>query len=369
MAEVRYIFGDVLTGDIIAEIDCQGVSINEALAGGDWRGTFHLDRTGQSNDTLISATEPGRCFVVTERDGSIVGDHIIWTRTYQAQAKSAQLYARSWKSYASHRVITTNRGYVDVDQLEIFRDLYQLMQSDASSVKVTIPPSFGASGITRTLEILGSELKSYEQVFDSISDGDDGFDWVVDTVRSGGVYERRLRTGYPTIGATDPKATVFEYQAPSTGVDDGGGNILNYWSNESMGSTGTHLWAVGGGEGDAMLIASVTHNSLIQGGFPRYDVTTSHKDITNATMLAAIARADAAVLKAGAPTLTVQLKADKEPVFGGYGLGDMARVEIRDPRFPGGGFIKSTRILGWTYQPSDSEGVEQVQLVFEGDDL
>lgn len=368
MADVRYIFGDALSGKIIAEVDCQGVSINESLSGGDWRGTFHLDRAGQSNDVLMSATVPGRCFVVTEREGTIIGDHLLWTRTYQSQAKSAQLYGRSWKNYPGHRLITVNRGYTDVDQLTIFRDLYLLMQSDPNSPPLTIPATFGTSGVLRTVEILGSELKSYEQVFESIADGDDGFDWVVDTVRVGGIYERRLRVGYPTIGATNPYSTIFEYQAPTEGVDDGGGNILNYWSNESMGNTGTHLYAIGSGEGDSMLIESWEHTYLIQGGFPRFDVTTSHKDITDSALLAAIARADAAVLKAGGSTLTLQLKADKQPVFGGYGLGDMARVEIRDPRFPTG-FLKNTRILGWKYTPSNSDGVEEVQLVTEGDDL
>jgi hypothetical protein len=368
MAEVRYIFGDVLTGNIIAEIDCQGVTINESLAGGDWRGTIHLDRTGRSNDVLTSATVPGRCYVVTERDGTIVGDHIMWTRTYQSQAKSVQLYGRSWKNYVGHRLITVNRAFTEQDQLDIFLDLFELLQSEGSSIPITLPSSLGTSGVLRTLEILGSELKSYEQVFDSLADGDDGFDWVVDTSRLGGVYARTLRVGYPSIGAKDPLATVFEYQAPTEGVDDGGGNIFNYWSNESMGSTGSHIFAVGGGEGDATIIESVVHGDLIAGGFPRYDVTTSHKDIADRPTLAAIARADAAVLKAGAPTLTVQLKADKEPVFGGFGLGDMARVEIRDPRFPNG-FTKSTRILGWTYTPPSSDGVEQVQLVFEGDEL
>lgn len=367
MAEVRYIFGDILTGNIIAEISCQGVSINESLAGGDWRGTFHLDQTGKLNDDLISATIPGRCYVVTERDGTIIGDHIIWTRTYQSQAKSAQLYARSWKVYPGHRVIDVNRAYTEIDQLTIFQNLYALMQTDPNTPQVIIP-SLGTSGVTRTVEVLGSELKSYEQVFESIADGDDGFDWLIDTFKSGAVYQRQLRVGFPTIGSTDPNATVFEYQSPVDGVDDGGGNIINYWVNESMGSTGTHLYAVGGGEGDAMLIASAIHQDLVDVGFPRFDVTTSHKDIADAGLLASIARADAEVLKAGAPTLTLELKADREPVFGGYGLGDMCRIEIRDPRFPGG-FRKDARILGWEYYPPEGDGVEQVRLTFEGEDL
>jgi hypothetical protein len=363
VAEVRYIFGDVLTGQIIQEIDCQSVSINAALSGGDWRGTLHLDQTGKVNDDLISATIPGKCYVVTERDGIVVDDHILWTRTYQSQAKSMQLYAKSWKLYPYFRHITEDLSFNSSDQITVFRSLYDLMQSYAGSISVTVPV-FSSSGIERSIEVAASELKTYGQVIDSFADTDDGFDWVVDTSRQGGSYERTLRVGYPRIGAVVAN-TVFEYQSPTVDLPDGGGNVINYWENESMGSTGTHLFAVGGGEGDVMPIAEAEHSDLLTAGFPRYDVTTSHKDITDAAILAGIARAEAVIYRPMVPTLTLEVKADVEPVFGGYALGDLTKVEITDAKHPQG-FTKETRILGWEYYPPGGDNIEYARLVTEG---
>jgi hypothetical protein len=69
MTACTYIFGDLLTGQIIGEIPLYGVSMSKGMATGDLRGSFQLDQTGQSNSTLLSATIPGRCYVVCERAG------------------------------------------------------------------------------------------------------------------------------------------------------------------------------------------------------------------------------------------------------------------------------------------------------------
>lgn len=365
MAEVAYIFGDILTGQVIAEIRCQGVSMKMDLAGGEWRGTINLDRTGTSNEVLTSATIPGRCFVVVERDGSIIGDYILWTRTYQSQAKVLQLYGRTWRDYTNSRVIREDLAFEEVDQVTIFTQLYDLMQSDPNSLQVVVP-SFTPSGITRSLEVSAAEFKTFGQVLDAIADGENGFDWVVDTSKQSGAYVRTLRLGYPAIGATEANI-VFEYQSPEDG-QPGGGNVINYWSNESMGSAGTHLYALGSGEGESMLTAEVIHNDLIAGGFPRYDVDTSHKDIDNAQTLVDVALAEAAVRKPAMPVLTVEVKADAEPVFGSYAVGDMVRIEFLDPMHPLG-FRRETRLLGWEYYPPEDSNVEYARLTFEGEEL
>lgn len=360
MAEIRHIFGDVRTGKVIEEIRCQGVSMKDDLdTGGEWRGTFTLDQTGKDNEVLLSATQPGRCFVVTERNGVVIWGGLVWTRTYQSQAKSTQIYAKGFKAYTASRVCTVDLNYVNIEQRNIMRNLYLSMQSDANSVQVTVPSTFN-DVVLASLSVKGSDLKTYRSIIDSIADSDNGFDWVITTRRTGASYTHELQIGYPHIGsAAESSAVVFEYP----------GNITNYWSNESMGSPGTHIFAVGAtdSESETTLLARAQHNDLLQGGFPRFDVVTSHKEVESQVLLDGIVRQEAAILKPPMPILTVELKADLDPIMGSYKPGDMAQVVIRDPRYPLT-FKQFQRVLSFDYYPPSNDSEELARVVFEGEE-
>lgn len=358
MAEVRYYFGDVLTGAVIDEISMQSVSMKVDLDAGEFRGTFHLDQTGKDNETLISATIPGRCYCVVERDGTVLGDYILTTRTYQSQAKSVQLYGRGWKSYPYTRFARTDLAYDDVDQLQVFLDLYELMQEDSNSAQVVLP-TYSPSGVLVTLDVATTELKTYGNVIDSFANADTGFDWTIDTQRIDNTYQRRLRIGYPQLGSiSGDGVVVLEYP----------GNITNYWINDTLGSSGTHLYVIGGGEGDSMPMIEKIHDDLLAGGFPRYDIDSSHKDIDDEVILDALATQEARIRKPPMGVLTLELKADQEPGVGSYNPGDAVRIVIRDPRFPNT-FTKDTRLLSYDYEPPSDSSTELTRLVFEGDDL
>lgn len=355
MATVTYTFGDARTNQIIAELPIQSPSLNESLDGSEFRGTLHLDLTGYDNNTTIAATVPGRNYVVVERDNTIIGDYIIRSRTYQAQSKSLQIYGSGWKDYSNYRNKTTNYSQTK-EQRNIFIDLYNDMQSDANSLQVSLPSIFSTQ-VTKNLVVLGSEYKTYRQIIDSIADGDDGFDWVVRTSKTNGVYTRLIDIGYPTLGSPiNHGAVTFEYP----------GNVLNYWENETMGDSGTHFFGIGAGEGSSMLTATVTHTDLLSAGFPRYDVDVSLKDVNNSSILASRTNAEALKNKAPLSVITIEVKGDREPIFGSYGIGDMCRLVFTDAKHPNT-YIKSTRILAWEYYPPDSSNVEKVKLSFEGD--
>lgn len=356
MTAMTYVFGDALSGVIIAEIPLYGVSVVEKFGGGELRGTFQYDQTGRDNAVLDAATIPGRCFVVAERDAIPIFAGYIQTRTYQSQAKSAQLFCRGFAAYPDRRLIRSDINYVNVDQMTIFRDLWILMQSDPNSIRVDVFSAF-TTGVNLDLKVIASEFKSYKQVFEQIADGDTGFDWRIDTTRAGGIYVHSLRAGYPLLGSTDPSRIVFEYP----------GNILNYWKNETLSEAGTNIFTIGAGEGTSMLTASVSHSDLLNSGFPRFDVEISRKDVNSQTILNALARQEAIKHKVPLPAFTIQVKADRDPIFGTYTLGDACRLVIQDPKHPNV-FQKDTRLVGWDYRPPSADGTEEARLLFEGDE-
>jgi hypothetical protein len=357
VSNFSYVFGDILTGQVIAEIPLFGVSMTRGLGMGEFRGSFQLDQTGKTNRDLIEATQEGRCYVVCEKEGQVIWGGFIKTRTYQSQAKSMQLFALSWEHYPEYRLMREDEvTYTDTEQTSIFIDLWNTMMDDTNSIQFSMPSSL--TTVSKSLTAKVFEFKYYRELFNQLADADDGFDWTIDVQRVSGVYAKSLRIGYPTLGATI--ATDFDYP----------GSIINYWQNGSMANRATHFYGIGAGEGSAMLTQEVIHTDLVSSGFPRYDLTVGGlKGITDETILAGLITQRAIVKKPGVPILTVELKGDKTPVFGSYGLGDAARLNLMDPMHPEPvEQIINTRILGWEYYPPQDSHTEMARLVFEGDE-
>jgi hypothetical protein len=356
MAQVNFVFGDIYTGRIECEIPLYGASFVRGMGLGELRGSFQLDQTGKANTDLLAATQPGGKYVVCERDKQPVWGGLVWTRTYQSQAKVNQLYCRAFEHYPDRRLIREDLTYTGIDKRNIFIDLWRTMQDDPNSFQVELPSDF-ATEYPMDYEVLASEFKTYRSAMDEIANADDGFDWTIDTTRVEGVYIQTLRIGYPTLGAVDTY-TVFDYP----------GSITNYWQNSSMASTGTHIYGVGGGEGGDMLLAEVIHEDLLDANFLRYDLDISMKGINNLDLLTNLTIQQARIRKAPGTVITAEVKADQAPVFGGYGLGDACKIFFKDPRYEAG-FEFISRILGWEYYPPSDSSVEMARLVFEGEDL
>jgi len=354
MADIAYVFGDMLTGQIIEEIRLQGVSMTRGFGQGELRGSFQLDQTGKDNSDLMSATEEGRCYVMCLRDTQPIWGGIVWTRTYQSQAKIYELYCKAFESYPEARLILVDIEEIEVEQRNIFLNLWTSMMSDSNSWQVTLPSSF-PDVVLKTLMVKGVEFKRYRQAMDSVANGDDGFDWTIDVAESEGAFTKTLRIGYPTLGSNEPLILYYD------------GEITNYWNNGSMSGRATHIYGVGAGEGSSMLTQEVIHTDLINSNFPRYDVALSFKDISDAGLLTGLTVQASRFRKAGVPVYTVEVKGDLEPQFGSYGLGDKAEIHFNDPSHIGSNLIFNSRILGWEYYPPSDDHVEYVRLMFEGD--
>jgi hypothetical protein len=355
--ELRYVFLDALSGSIIEEIPLESVSINQTVSGGDFQATFSLDRAGLDNDQLVSATIPGRCLVVAETDTRVYWGGFISSRTYQSQAKSVQLYAKTLDQYPSKRYVNYDREFEGVDPRNIMLQLYFDMQFDPNSIVVNLPGVFDTANPI-DYSVFVSDLKTYRAVMDQLATAQSGgFEWTIDWTRTNNSYDKTLRIGQPLGSALADSNVVFEYP----------GNILNYWRNDTIASGGTNIFGIGAGEGETQLIAEVVHEDLLSGGSPRLDAQISFKDVDDLDVLVELTQTQAALAKTPQPVYTVQMKADREPAFGDYGLGDFCRLVFKDPLHPEG-VTYATRLLGWTYSPAQSDGVSEVQLILQGDE-
>lgn len=361
MAHVRYIFGDLRTGLVTSEISLQGVTMNNKLNGvGNMGATMQLDQSGQNNIDLINATIPGKSFVVAERDDVPIWDGIVWTRTYQAQAKTIQLSMKSREGYLEKMLLDTNFSYEDTEQLNIMVNLIDLLQSDPNrNLSITTPSPTYPNLVLRTISVLDTEYKSFFSVISSLADGENGFDWTIGIKRESDAYVRELRLGYPFLGAMDSStALTFDYP----------GAITNYYETEGVGASGTKVILLGSGEGSAMITAVAEDPTMYANGWLRYDTTYPRKDVTEQGLADALVLQQATLRRPPMAALKVFVKADVDPVFGSYNLGDSASIAIKDPRHPEG-VTFTARMVAFDYRPPSDDNVESAELVFEGDEL
>lgn len=357
--EYRYIFGTLGTERVIAEIPLFGTYMDlELNVGGRFDGTFNLDQTGKRNQDLIDATIPGRCFVIVERNGIPIWGGFVWSRTYQSQAKTVQLFAQHFMQYPNYQLIREDFNRFGQDQQQAFLDLWFHMQRvPGRNINVNPPAIPPALALTKFVDVLATDFKYYGEIMSSLADADNGFDWVIDIAKYNDGYIKTLRTGYPFLGQPDPSRMIFEYP----------GSILNYYATEAMTDAGTNVFTLGSGEGDTMLFYEAIAQDLLDAGFPRWDVTAPHKDIDLQPRIEAIGRQEGTIRRPPKMVIKPELKANIVPEFGSFGLGDAATVVIRDPRFPVEKDFQ-TRIVKWMLNPESSENVDEFKLIFAGDE-
>jgi hypothetical protein len=358
MAEVRYVFGNLLSGQVLAEIPMQGVTVSDSVEGGDFQGTFGLDQSGRTNDDLVSATLPGLRYLVVERNTVPFWCGIVWSRTYQSQAKSVQLFAKTMDQYPKRRVIETTLTYSNVEQRNIFRDLWLQMSTASGNTPPFIAPAVQPDTTLKSVTVQPSEMKFYGALMDELAASDDGFEWRVVVTSGDGGYNFNVLVGNPQLGmpAADT-SIVFEYP----------GAILNYWRNDTIGSSGTHVFGLGSGEGDSMPVVEVIHDDLLDNGFPRYDQVLSFKDITTLSTISSLTLKQAKLRKAPMPVYTVEMSGSSVPSFSDWGIGDACKLAIKDPLHTPA-LTHDTRVLKYEYSPSSADGIEEVRLTFEGDE-
>lgn len=360
MSLYRYIFGSLRNEQVIAEIDLFGTFITmEMNVGGQLNGSFILDQTGRRNQDLLDATIPGKNFAIVERNGIPIWGGIVWSQTYQSQAKEVQLFCQSFETYPAKQLIRTDFARTNVEQLSIFRSLWTDMQSiPERNLNINVPTSPLTNIVLKNIDILATDFKFYGEVMSSLSDAENGFDWYITITKdSNGNYRKDLLIGYPILGTPQSNTTTtIEYP----------GAILNYYQTQSMSDAGTNTFVVGAGEGSSMLVAESKSPTLLSAGWPRWDVIVSRKDVSDVSLIGGIANQEGATRRPPMTVIKASMKGELPPEFGSFGLGDALNLFIRDARNPNGLLI-NTRMLRWELQPSSSQNVEEVALVFAGD--
>lgn len=413
MAHYRYLFGHYQDAMVEVEIPMFGVYITDRLnAVGYMQASFQLDQTGKDNQVLIDSTTPGKCFIVVMRDDKAVWGGFITSRTYQAQSKSFQIYAKTFEGYIDLRlmpvalvtdgsVLPSSSQHVasDLDQAYLFFSLmyFFLRNNGENNYGVDAGPLFplylepflgatdlevsawltSATGVTKSFSVARYEYKTVRQVMDELANADDGFDWKIvpklvvgyestdpDEDFTGPVtaiqVHKFLQFGYPYFGyGMSHDGIIFEYP----------GSILNYYRTDNLAGTGTTTVGMGAGSGESMLIKEVGRPDLVtaDGGFYPIDVTVPLKHITEQSNLNSRTMQEASKRKPPKYQYAVNIRPDIGPDFNTYELGSPVTLKITDALHPNGTSVP-VRINEYTLRPpSEESGAEEISFGFAGD--
>ncbi|TFV83164.1 hypothetical protein [Blastococcus sp. CT_GayMR16] len=315
-------------------------------------------------------TTPRRTVIWPMRDNRPVGCFLVWARPgYRAGNPVMTVQADRIDSLLAARTVRATLQFSQVDQLGIARDLIRyalgrpllhaleqpLSKGPAADVPwLRLDPA--VSGVLRDrLELDGYQALSRKKISELLAElaaVQGGFeqrlDYAIDPVTNAPFATWRF--GYPTLGvsAADTQL-VFEHP----------GVVEDLVLDEDAYTSANLVDVLGAGEGESKIIATALDTRETDTGGPllEYTHTGDETQLENAFAKASAQLADRLGVNEG---WTLRVRADAEPAFGSYVLGDHIVARVSDTRWP----LREVllRVIGWDIHPSTSS-VDTVDLV------
>ena len=356
MATYRYLFADLLTNNIIAELDMTGVSFTQTLnAAGTFQG--HILISGLSPAANASnATIPAKCAVYVDRDGVLVWGGVIWHRDYNSTSQTISITAQEFESYFNRRRIAATVGYVLTDQLTIAQNLIRTAQASTNG-NIGVAVGNETSGVLVNRTYYNYELKTVYSALQDLSQQQTGFDFNIHVAYDGGgIPSKTLILSYPQSGvrysSTSLSAPVLEFPA---------GNIAEYSYPEDGSVAANTIYTVGAGSNEGKLILTATDAAKLTAGWPLLEDSINYSDIVDTTVLTSLGNGRIAAVSYPPTTLQVVSPPYVNPTLGSYNIGDDFRIRITDDRFPTG-LDAIYRLVALNVQAGESNSPERVTL-------
>lgn len=369
LPKYSYEFRELLTGRVIGEIPLYGVNFSVKLSdSGNGQGYFRLDGANlpssyteadirRANAEMLEMVEPGFTDITIYRNGIplLGGGGEIISQSYNSEAKVMGVYWRTWE--ASPEMVhidefVTPLIYSNVDQLNIMRQLWLLMQAQPNSnVRVVVPPAYTGVTVGRTLEINYWDRKTYRAVMDDLSKADNGFDWRVVVRMLNDTPTKYLELGYPNIGRTED-AFLLEYTD----------NVGSYYYTRNLAGGGTHFWVTGQGSGQEAPVGRYLDQQAMGQNYRRKDVIITDSQLpANLVQPRANLEASARKIPIALPTITINDTTDFDAWVGDWGT---LSFPVGEPRFPDGFEVPARLIQLDINPPSETDG-EKFQPTFQ----
>lgn len=351
----RYLFADLLTNDIIAELPLTGVAFTQQLnQAGTLSGHILLGGLDTAAFNVDNSTVPARNAIYVDRNGTLVWGGIIWGREYDSESQTLSISAREFESYLERRRINSLLNFNNIDQLAIAQSLVTNMQS-APYGNIGIQIGIETSGILLSRTYYQYELKTYYNALQDLSRAEDGFDFNIIVQYDGSnTPTKTLVLGYPRLG------TVYSTTNPSAPVFEMPGNMVSYNYPEDGSIAANKVYALGAGSNEGKLISIQEDTAKFLDGWVLLEEQANYSDVTDQVYLDQLALGQVNAVSYPPTIIKIVIPAFASPEFGTYQIGDDARLRIKDVRFPNG-LDEIYRIVGLSVEPGE-DGPERVTI-------
>ena len=328
MAQYRYLFADLLTNTILAELPLTNVNFTQQLnTSGTFTGELLISGINTTALNVSNATIPDRTALYVDRDGALVWGGIIWNRERTSANQTLKITAREFESYFERRRITSDVVFSNTDQLTAVQSVVNTAQA-ATNGNIGVAVGTETSGVLINRTVYGYEYKTVFSLIQDLSRSASGFDFNIYVYYdSNNSPAKLLRLGYPRYGrkysATSTTVPVFELP----------GNIIEYSFLEDGTTAANTIYALGAGSNPGKLLATGTDGTKIAAGWPLLEDQSNYSDVSDSTLLTNLANGQVAVVSYPPTTIKIAVSPNNDPIFGSYEIGDDARVRILDDAF------------------------------------
>jgi hypothetical protein len=357
----RAIFCDLTTDRTIDILPLRDVQFDDYIGrAGSLSGTVPVPDAAMAR--RVREIGEGRTAVYLERSGDLWWGGVIWTSTLQSSERgvlSLSLQAATFDSYAGRRRIRRNLTFTDTDQLDIARALWRELQSSTGG-DIRVRYGQETSGTRRTVSWRDGDETVYQEAIDQLAAQEGGFEHHISVHRDPATGERvrRLRLGSPRLntGSTDlvldRPGTVLSYSFPRDATRGG----------TTARTRGASVNTNQAAESRPLVSAEAEDLALLNGGWPRIDLSSDHNEITEQSALDSLARAELAAARGAVliPELSIRLGGIVPPLL----LGRHTRIRITDEWHPQG-LDARYRIIGVKVSPPQRGRSDTAELYLE----
>lgn len=358
----RYIFTDLVTGDLLApNLPLSAPSFTSTLNDvGVFNATLTLGDIRVMRQNPMAATILNRSAMFAAYGNQLVWGGIV-TGRIPTKKGSMSLDGKEFFRYFGKREVRATFAASDGDGHDIASDQFVVArwllqqafdQPNGKIGNIDLPDVNARSGITRIQGYDPWDIKNVLSEFQDLANETDGFDWGQELYwdPNTGMPRARLMYYYPKRGVT----------ATDTNLVITNNNSDWSWSEDGEPQTTTR-YGTGSGDGAARIIVPISSPEIIQAGWPLMEAEDSFPDIGDRARIARWTTTQQSHNRLPVLLPNVTLHVDGTPGIGQYNPGDWFQLHLEGWNFPSpdpaikGVYNGSLRLDGYTVTPKDGK--------------
>jgi hypothetical protein len=317
MSDYRFLWADLLTGDVQGEVPVESASFSHILnAPGACGLTIPLRSNKPGNVATLteSSFAPARTSIFVSRDDVLLWGGILWSVDADVEQNALTANATGFHSYFRKRLLRIDKTYAATEQVDIAVDLLDYAIAQPGGMVPVTTTTAAATGVTRDRTYWEYERKNIGELIEQLSAVQNGFDFRYEPRWDGSSLGVNFVVSYPRTGRNTDIVLELGANVELLSLTNDGTQMAN------------QVDALGGGQGPDTPIRTARDTSILS-TYPLLEDVTSHTDVISGDTLQEHAEARLDSGRRAIKIPTVRLSKGSIPGLGDYVIGDQVRVK------------------------------------------